>query len=104
LQKHGYSKHRLYTRWKQMIYRCHNASHEQYGNYGARGIKVCERWHDIGNFISDMEPTFKEGLTLERINNNQGYNPENCKWATHSEQNKNRRITWKGIKHKNWRG
>lgn len=97
---HGKSKHPLYYIWKRMISRCTNPKTPEWKNYGGRGIIVCDKWKDVCNFIEDMEPTYKKGLTLERINNDQGYNPENCTWATYSEQHNNKRtnhfITYQG--------
>jgi hypothetical protein len=72
--------------------RCENRNHRAFKNYGARGITVCDRWKEsFENFLSDMgrSPT---GLTLERIDNEKGYEPWNCKWATRSEQAKNIRT------------
>lgn len=88
---HGLSEHRLFNTWNSMIYRCSNKNSIGYHNYGGRGIKVCERWGDFKLFLDDMENTFKEGLTLDRINNDKGYYKENCKWSTVSEQTRNKR-------------
>lgn len=81
----------LYRRWYGMISRCSNPKHHKYKYYGARGIKVCDRWLDFRNFVVDvgMPPTPKH--TLDRINNNGDYEPSNVRWATYTEQNSNRR-------------
>lgn len=89
---HGLTYHRLYHTWVAMIARTSNPKSKDFANYGARGIVVCDSWKDINNFIEDMYPTFEEGLTLDRINNNQGYSPDNCRWATPSTQMSNRRM------------
>lgn len=89
LTTHGLRKHRLYGTWIKMLDRCKNEKHIHYHRYGGRGITVCERWHDIKNFLEDMSPTFKEGLTLDRINNDGNYEPSNCRWATRKEQRSN---------------
>lgn len=74
-----------------MLRRCYNTSHIEYHNYGGRGITVCDRWHDIKNFVADMENTFKPGYQLSRIKNDKGYSLNNCEWATVSQNNKNKR-------------
>jgi hypothetical protein len=74
-----------------MLDRCYNQKDPDFHSYGNRGIRVCERWHEIRNFISDMAPSHQPGLTLERANNALGYSPENCVWATRIEQGRNKR-------------
>lgn len=89
--KHNYSRHRLYNTWNAMKNRCNNPKDKDYLKYGGRGIKVCERWLNVENFIEDMYPTFKEGLTLDRKDNNKGYSKENCRWVPKSVQSQNTR-------------
>ena len=88
--KHGKRKTKVYDVWASMIQRCSNPNSSHYHYYGGRGIGVCERWQEFKNFYADMgEPM--PGLTIERVNNEKGYSPDNCKWATQMEQNNNSR-------------
>jgi len=80
----------MYNSWLGMRNRCSNPKNRLYKYYGGRGIVVCERWNSFDNFLADMGVR-PDGLTLERINNDGNYEPNNCKWATMAEQNRNRR-------------
>lgn len=86
----GLSNTLLGKRHQYMMTRCYNKNNSSYQNYGGRGIKVCKEWHDVRNFIKDMENGFKPSLSLERMNNDDDYHPDNCRWATKKEQNENR--------------
>jgi len=89
---HGLRSHRLYDTWRNMLKRCNNKNDKSYLDYGGRGVKVCRRWERLENFISDMYPTFKEGLTLDRKNHLGNYEPDNCRWATLNTQAQNTRL------------
>lgn len=98
---HGQRKHPLYKMWQGMIRRCNNPKDENYHNYGLRGIKVCERWKNIKNFIDDMYPTYTKGMDIDRINNDGEYSIENCRWVTRKENmnnmRRNRIIEYQGV-------
>ena len=94
---HGLSSHKLYYVLKDMIARCYDSSHHKYHNYGARGI-------DITNFYNwSIKHGYKEGLQLDRFDNELGYSPDNCRWVTVAKNNFNRRNT-KGYRfhHNRW--
>jgi len=98
--KHGLSRHELYPRWSTIKDRCLNPKDKDYERYGGRGIKICNRWLDVNNFIEDMYDSYllhveefgKKQTSIDRIDVNGNYEPSNCKWATYAEQNKNKRA------------
>lgn len=81
--------------WRGMLKRCNNKKDRSYSRYGGRGIRVCERWHDFFKFIEDMGRRPSQDLSLDRIDNNGNYEPNNCRWATATQQSQNRRGTVK---------
>jgi len=87
------SHHPTFGVWHSMKQRCEDVNHPAYHNYGQRGIAVCAAWdHSFENFWKDMGPTYKPGLDLDRIDNNRGYSPDNCRWTTRKINNRNRRT------------
>lgn len=101
--RHGHARKdgetRTYQTWLHMRQRCLNSSSDAYHNYGGRGITICEEWGSFEIFLSDMGER-PEGLTIDRIDNSQGYYKENCRWTDKKTQLRNKRnnriLTWEG--------
>lgn len=87
---HGMSHTPIYGMWRRMIQRCEDPNCTDYSYYGGRGISVCPEWHDFANFIRDVGER-PDGMTLERIRNNEGYSHGNVRWASRHEQMQNTR-------------
>ena len=90
---HGMSYHPAFAVWHSMKQRCLDTNHHAYHNYGGRGITVCDRWlESFENFWNDMGASWQKGLELDRIDNNKGYSPENCRWGERKLNARNRRT------------
>lgn len=95
---HGYWNHKHYNTWHNMMERCYNPKCKFYYNYGDRGIKVIERWHNVANFIPDILSLLgerPEGYSIDRIDNDKGYEPGNVKWSPLILQARNKRSVKK---------
>lgn len=94
--KHGlYKEHKdIFCLWQTMKTRCENPKRENFERYGGRGITICEEWHEAKNFVEwALNNGYKKGLQLDRIDNDKGYSPYNCRFVTPSENSRNRRNT-----------
>lgn len=94
---HGKCKTPTYEIWKSMRSRCNNSSNKSWARYGGRGITVCDRWNDFQSFYADMGEAPKR-MALERIDNDGPYSPENCRWASYTDQARNKSNN-SGFKH-----
>jgi hypothetical protein len=98
--KHNYSYDDRYNTWIGIIHRCTNSDNSSYKDYGARGITVCSRWLTIENFMTDVGPRPSKRHSLDRIDVNGNYCPENCRWVLPEVQSnnsrRNRRVKWNG--------
>ena len=88
----GSTKHRLYRIWANMKTRCYNPNATRFEHWGGRGITVCDEWKNNFKAFYDwsMSHGYSDELTIDRIDNDKGYSPENCRWVTVAEQNKNK--------------
>lgn len=97
---HGKAHTREYHVWLTMKSRCLNPNNQKYADYGGRGIKVCDRWLDFDAFYDDMGDRPSDAHSIDRIDNDGDYCPENCRWATTSQQQRNKRsscvLAWNG--------
>lgn len=90
---HGFSRTKLYHVWQAIKTRCYDDKNKAYKNYGGRGITICAEWHDPKKFCDwAIKNGYREGLSIDRTDNNGNYEPSNCRWATKVTQELNKRI------------
>ena len=95
---HGMSHEKIYRAWAHMLQRCNNPKCNNYKYYGARGIRVCEEWKKLEPFYEwSIEAGYEKGLSIDRIDVNGNYEPNNCRWVTREQQDNNRRDSIKEI-------
>lgn len=98
-RKHGFASHKVYDKlyhtWNAMKGRCYNPNSKDFPHYGARGIRICDEWLSDFNAFREwsLNHGFSNDLTIDRINVNEGYSPQNCRWTTVAEQNRNKTTT-----------
>jgi len=97
MKTHGLSKSREYKAWKALRSRCASNNPVTFPHYKAKGITVCERWGGFANFLSDMGLAPSADHEIDRMNNDLGYSPENCQWATNTQNVRNRSISKRWI-------
>lgn len=99
--KHGQSTKRIFHIWCGMLYRCYNSNSKAYPYYGGKGIRVCDRWLNMSNFIQDNEHLCGDGLSIDRIDCDKGYCPENTRWIPLNKQTQNTSPKhWDTVKYK----
>lgn len=101
LKRHGFYSSKYYSRWHDMMRRCYNPKDVHYDRYGGRGIGVCKEWHDVGKFIDWCESQNPDdGMTIDRIDNDSGYSPDNCRFVplkdNQNNRSSNRKIEYNG--------
>lgn len=100
-EKHGMTNTRTYNSWRAMRNRCDLESYHSFHHYGGRGITYCDRWRSFNAFLTDLGEV-PVGHSLDRIDCDGNYCPENCKWSTFKEQTRNRRCNYSDASYESW--